>query len=123
MESLHCIGLSLLLFVILPKVDSTRGAMMMNSVATVPAIIRLLVDNETDDIRKNEEPMPKLTSMILSPRKLSWFNFSIQMTVIIGWTILEYSDNLVHWYMLPISLILGLFNKKNSIWILKLSIF
>lgn len=46
-ESLHCIGLSILLFVILPKIDVIKGAMMMNSVCFVPILIRLMVGGKS----------------------------------------------------------------------------
>ena len=36
-ETLHCIGLSILMFMILPFVDVPKGAMMMNNVADLPA--------------------------------------------------------------------------------------
>ncbi|KAH7637874.1 Chitin synthase 2 [Dermatophagoides farinae] len=43
-ETLHCIGLSIFLFILLPEMDVIRGAMIMNSVCFLPSVIRLLVD-------------------------------------------------------------------------------
>lgn len=42
MESFHAIGLVLMVFVVLPELDSVKGAMLMNCLCLVPGILGLL---------------------------------------------------------------------------------
>ncbi|XP_027196350.2 chitin synthase chs-2-like [Dermatophagoides pteronyssinus] len=52
-ETLHCIGLSIFLFILLPEMDVIRGAMIMNSVCFLPSVIRLMVDPPTPSLQTN----------------------------------------------------------------------
>ena len=38
-ESMHVIGLALLVFVVLPELDVVKGAMLTNSLAFIPAVL------------------------------------------------------------------------------------
>ena len=40
-ESMHVVGLSLLIFVVLPELDVVRGAMITNSLCFIPAVLQL----------------------------------------------------------------------------------
>ncbi|XP_047516301.1 chitin synthase chs-2 isoform X2 [Pieris napi] len=50
-ESLHTIGLALLLFKILPELDVVKGAMITNCMCIIPAILGLLSRNSRDSKR------------------------------------------------------------------------
>ncbi|XP_046403854.1 chitin synthase chs-2-like [Ischnura elegans] len=55
METLNAIGTSLLVFTILPNLDSLRGAMLTNCVCFIPAILGFLSRNE-DNQRESKGP-------------------------------------------------------------------
>lgn len=106
METLHCIGLSLLLFVILPQMDATRGAMLMNSTCTIPAVVRLLVDYNSEEM--NGKSLLKTEDTGERRKNFAWFNLCIQLVTIVGWTVIEIADDKLEYaYLVPISLILG----------------
>ncbi|KAJ6636552.1 Chitin synthase chs-2 [Pseudolycoriella hygida] len=42
MESLHTLGMALLMFVVLPELDAVKGAMLTNCLCTIPGILGLL---------------------------------------------------------------------------------
>lgn len=44
MESLHTLGLALMVFVILPELDAIKGAMLTNCVCFVPALLSEYMD-------------------------------------------------------------------------------
>ncbi|XP_067667763.1 chitin synthase chs-2-like [Haliotis asinina] len=59
MESLHSFGLSLLLFRVLPCLDTVRCLLLMNALCTVPSILRLFATKRSEDNRR------KVTTIIL----------------------------------------------------------
>lgn len=50
-ESLHTIGLALLMFKVLPEIDVVKGAMITNCLCIIPAILGLLSRNSRDSKR------------------------------------------------------------------------
>ena len=58
-ESIHSFGLCLLLFRVLPCLDTVRCLLLMNALCSVPAIMRLFATKRSDDPRR------KVTTAIL----------------------------------------------------------
>lgn len=50
-ESLHTIGVALLIFKVLPELDVVKGAMITNCLCIIPAILSLLSRNSRDSKR------------------------------------------------------------------------
>jgi len=50
-ESMHVIGLSLFVFIVLPELDVVKGAMITNCVAFIPAVLGLLSRNSKESRR------------------------------------------------------------------------
>jgi len=50
-ESMHVIGLALLVFVVLPELDVVKGAMLTNSLAFIPAVLGLLSRHQKESRR------------------------------------------------------------------------
>jgi chitin synthase len=50
-EAMHVIGLSLLMFVVLPELDVVKGAMLTNCVAFIPAVFGLMSRNNKESRR------------------------------------------------------------------------
>lgn len=100
-DSLHILGLAILMFVVLPRHDSMKCLMMMNSTCLVPSFLKLL----TNRSKPNE-----------------WYNFTIfgrsvwaiinaifQVLAVVGWTVIGAVENIDNFYMIPIALILASF--------------
>lgn len=58
-ETIHSFGLCLLLFRVLPCLDTVRCLLLMNALCSVPAALRLLAT------KRSEEPRRKVTTIIL----------------------------------------------------------
>ncbi|KAG8237767.1 hypothetical protein J437_LFUL017831 [Ladona fulva] len=54
METFHAIGVSLLIFCILPNLDVLRGAMLTNCVCFIPGVLKLLCRNEDNQEEYSE---------------------------------------------------------------------
>src|SRR5699024_5452132 len=118
MESLHCIGLSILLFVVLPRMDVQKGAMMMNCVCLVPSFIRLFVSNDTTGneniaitslfMISQSENGAFNHNRIARSKILSRINFVLQLFIIVAWTAIGYFDEIKGFYLIPVCLILGI---------------
>ncbi|KAI2805290.1 Chitin synthase 2 [Blomia tropicalis] len=102
-ESLHCFGLSLMLFIILPGMDTTKGTMMMNSACTIPSFLRLLIVK-----RPSNKIESGITFALATNQIIAWLSFLIQIISLIVWTIIGYQerDEFPRYYLIPISLIL-----------------
>ncbi|VDP06157.1 unnamed protein product [Soboliphyme baturini] len=48
-ESLHTIGLSLLIFIVLPELDSVRGAMILSATAVLPSLLNAVMAPDSED--------------------------------------------------------------------------
>lgn len=93
METLHIIGINLLVFVVLPSVESIQGAMLTHCVALVPGVLAMLTRHE--DSQKGLNVL------------LDMFSTLIQLASLVLWPLMLYyeKDNSRYW-MVPISAIL-----------------
>lgn len=90
METLHAIGLVLLVFIVLPELDSVKGAMLTNCLCVVPGILGLLS-------RTSKEG--KRAAKVL----LDLAAIAAQVTGFVVWPLLE--DRPVLW-MIPVSAVM-----------------
>ncbi|XP_015517182.1 chitin synthase chs-2-like [Neodiprion lecontei] len=93
METLHVIGLAILFMSVLPDLDVIQGAMLMNCVCFVPALLGLLSRNEkVDGTRKLPYILADVVAVVA------------QMTSFIVWPIQKTSNPSL--WLTPVSLIL-----------------
>ena len=106
METLHMIGLSMLLFAILPNFDVVRGAIMFSSVCTVPSLIRLFVIPKPSK-NNNSEQNSRKAIKLASDHFLSWFIFILQLVSLAAWTIMDHYEQITgRYHLVPIGLFL-----------------
>lgn len=93
LESCHVVGLSMLLFVVLPTLDVTKGAMMLNSVGVVPCIIRVFTNRSAS---KN----------FIADHLMVYLNFLLQLITIAVWTLVGFNEKSNRAYLIPVALVL-----------------
>ncbi|XP_054284217.1 chitin synthase chs-2-like isoform X1 [Macrosteles quadrilineatus] len=97
METLHTVGLAMLIFVILPELDAIKGAMLTNCVCFVPAVLSLLSRNTkgcTSRSEKTEVYMKAIVDIVA---------IAAQATGFVMWPLLEGGQHPNLW-IIPISL-------------------
>uniref|UniRef100_A0A1B6CU26 chitin synthase n=1 Tax=Clastoptera arizonana TaxID=38151 RepID=A0A1B6CU26_9HEMI len=97
MESLHTVGLAMLMFVILPELDVIKGAMLTNCVCFLPAVLSLVSRNTkgcTTRSEKTEVYMKALVDMVA---------IAAQATGFVLWPLLEGNDRPNLW-LIPATL-------------------
>lgn len=134
-ETLHSIGLALLVFVILPKMNVIHGTMISNGVGCIPIFVRLFVkssitrttfsnqpfqttdennnimDSEDDDEEEWDRRNKSRDSFhyyLATNRYFAWINFILQIIIIVGWTLFGYFNEFPQFYLMPIAMILGI---------------
>lgn len=81
-ETLHTIGIAILLLFILPEIDVVKGAMLMNAMCIVPGILTAFTRDQTDS---------RYTIKIL----LDVLAVSAQATAFVVWPLLD--DSPILW--------------------------
>ena len=112
-ETLHSIGLSLLVFLILPSFDAIKGSMVTNSVCLLPGIL-LLLKNRSKGSNKSNHSEQNQRDSIDSLKQKTEKNIEIigivaivcQIIALIIWPIITYYDHIHQFWSLPIALIL-----------------
>jgi len=99
-ETLHCIGLGMLLFLILPYMDAPQAALMLCSVGTVPSLLRLFVAQP--QVKSNSA-----TQWLAIDRIMAVATFALQLISLAAWTVVGRLDSVKSFYLIPIALFFG----------------
>ncbi|GAB6026180.1 hypothetical protein CHUAL_012391 [Chamberlinius hualienensis] len=71
-ESLHTVGVAMLLFIALPELDSVKGAMLTNCICFVPAVLSLLSRGKQEEKRPVKLIMDSLSILAQSTGLFVW---------------------------------------------------
>ena len=107
MESMHVMGLSLLVFLVLPEMDTLRGMVLCSGVAVVPAILNLFTR-----IERNDDGM-----------KFRWKYYLLDIPAVLAqisacliWPMLQYVDDSTTYHPYAWAIPLGLVLYSCSFW-------
>ncbi len=97
------------MFLILPYVDVTKGAMMMNNVAVLPALIRLFVTSAPVMSKENTKAKTRKAMGLSTNRVITGVTLALQLLSVLLWTLIGYNERhaVERWYLIPVALILG----------------
>ncbi|XP_054158314.1 chitin synthase chs-2-like [Oppia nitens] len=91
-ETFNAIGISLLIFLILPTIDSIKGAMITNSICLIPGLLLLL-----STVQDNDKLLNRILTLLAC---------CFQFAGLIVWPIIVHDDgSRMYWY-LPLALIM-----------------
>lgn len=110
-ESLHIVGLAILMFVVLPRHDSMKCLMMMNSVCVVPSFLKLATHQSKHNKWYNFPVFGRSIWAII--------NAIFQVLAVVGWTVIGAVENIDNFYMIPIGLVLASFEWWENYMIIK----
>lgn len=102
----------MLTFLILPYMDAIKGAMMMNSVAVIPSLIRLFLGSSVFERVKGNAKKEKSKKVMGIPTKklIAGSTLAMQFLSVFLWTFIAYYERHIveRWYLLPVALILSI---------------
>ena len=75
-ESLQTIGTIILMFIVLPSIDSMKGAMIFNALGLTPALLRLFATDSTDGRFKSITYYSSFFIQLISLIIIPWLSFS-----------------------------------------------